>query len=179
MSRGPPEVLGLISNPAPQVQRLAASLPRVSGPLQEGAPQHGRWGASAHGRPQPSSKRTSASADSKTSTVTRTGKNLPHSVGLPDAVLLGRNELCVEVIGISLRESPPGAILPHHSDRPLVRRRSSQAGGWCSRSPKTRDQATRGLRRRVCFWLILGRRKRPEHLCQTARSAGISSIRCS
>lgn len=27
-------------------------LPRVSGPLQEGAPQHGRWGASAHGRPQ-------------------------------------------------------------------------------------------------------------------------------
>jgi hypothetical protein len=36
----------------PRGQRLAASLPRVSDPLQERAPQQGRWGASVSDQPR-------------------------------------------------------------------------------------------------------------------------------
>jgi hypothetical protein len=50
----------------------------------------------------------------------RTGKDPPHRVGLPDPILLGRNELQVEVAGDLPQRQPAGAVLPNHADSGLL-----------------------------------------------------------
>jgi hypothetical protein len=105
---------------APLGQRLAASLPRVSGPLQEVAPQHGRWGAWARGRPQPIAEKNRRPLGACGALVSRTGKYPSHRVRLPDAVLFGRDEILVEVASDFPQRKPTGAILAHHSDHRLL-----------------------------------------------------------
>lgn len=47
------------------------------------------------------------------------GKYLPHRVGLPDAILLGRNEHLIEIAGNLPQRQPASPVLSHHSDRGL------------------------------------------------------------
>jgi len=52
--------------------------------------------------------------------VSHTGEYLPHGVGLPDSILLGRDNLQVEIAGDLAQRQPIGAVLPHHADCSLL-----------------------------------------------------------
>ena len=52
--------------------------------------------------------------------VSSTRTYLPRRVGLPDAIVLGRDELLVEVDGNLPQRQPTGPVLSHHSDRGLL-----------------------------------------------------------
>ena len=52
--------------------------------------------------------------------MSRTSKYPPHRVGLPDAILLDRNEALVEIASNLPERQPAGPILSHHSDRGLL-----------------------------------------------------------
>ena len=54
------------------------------------------------------------------SPVSRTGEYPPDRVGLPDAILLGRDELQVEIASDLPQRQPAGPVLTHHSDRHLL-----------------------------------------------------------
>ena len=52
--------------------------------------------------------------------VSSTRKYLPHCAGLPDTILLGRNEPLVEVASDLPQREPVGPVLSHHSDHRLL-----------------------------------------------------------
>ena len=59
-------------------------------------------------------------AQSRANPVSSVGKNFPHCVCLPYAILLGRDELEVEISANRPQGQPACSVLAHHSDRGLL-----------------------------------------------------------
>ncbi len=105
----------------PLGQGHAASLPHVPGPLPKERPNKD-VGARPHaiGPDRFPKKKSRRCGTGDELPLSRPGKDLPYSVGLPDAVLLGRNEHLVEIARYLSQRQPIGPALSHHSDRRLL-----------------------------------------------------------